>query len=300
MSRTLASHLGGTLTSTDLDHIRATQDPRERARLAHALIGELQAESAEASRIRREAVTELVVRRGTSRLEVADLLGVSRERIRQFLAEGPPPELALLAPEPGPVTICVIEKGKDSRGNPVVADTAIKAADKLRDLAASYDLETGRETVPASGMINLNRPNLAVLIGPRSSMLIAQALSADPVIRWQPDKNGDWYITDSRTGAEYHSDFDGGSDNGRPWPRTCYAHIGRIRRPDGNGSWLCLAGEHAPGVAGGARYFCRETAALWEQAHRSLWGAIVQIKIGEGGTPEDARLITPVYVHGRR
>jgi hypothetical protein len=146
----------------------------------------------------------------------------------------------------------------------------------------------------------LNRPNLAVLIGPRSSMLIAQAVSADPAIRWQPDKNGDWHITDSQTGAEYHSDFDSGKTPEQGRPRTCYAHIGRVRRPDGQGSWLCLAGEHAPGVAGAVEIFCRDIAALWEQAHRSLWSAVAQVIVGESGTTEDVKLVTPVYVHGRR
>jgi hypothetical protein len=287
------------LTSTDLGHIRNIDDPRERARLAHALIGELQAEAAEASRLRREAVAELINKQGTSRIEVADLLGVSRERIRQILTEGPPPEQALLAPDPGPLTICVIEKREAERGRPAVAMTTMKAAGKLTDLAASYDMQAGTECVPVSGLIDLNRPNLAVLIGPRSSMLIAQAISADPVIKWQPDKNGDWYFTDTRTGAEYHSDFDTSADPGMGWPRTCYAHIGRIRRPDGQGSWLCLAGEHAPGVAGAVELFCRDIASLWDQARRSLWSAVAKVTAGEGGTTEDVSLITPVYVHGR-
>jgi hypothetical protein len=287
------------LTTNDLGQIRDMGDPRERARLAHALIGELQAESAEASRVRRDAVAELI-KHGSTRIEIADLLGVSRERIRQILAEGPPPEQALLAPDPGPVSICVIEKGKDDRGNPVVADTAMRAVDKLRTLTASYELDAERKTVPASGQIDLNRPNLVILIGPRSSILVAQAVSVDPDIRWQPDKHGDWYITDTRTGNEYHSDFDSGRDPESGWPRTCYAHVGRIRRPDDRGSWLLLGGEHAPGVAGATEFFCRNIAALWEQAHRSLWSAVVKVTAGENGDIVDASLVTPVYVQGRR
>lgn len=263
------------------------------------LIGELQAESAEASRLRSEAVTELITKRGISRVEVADLLGVTRQRVSQILAEGPPPEHALLIPDSGPLTICIIEKGKTDRGRPVITSTTAVAAGKLKELAVSYDMEAAEEHIPASGFIDLNRPNLAVLIGPRSSMLVAQAVSADPVIKWQPDKNGDWYITDTKTGTEYHSDFDSGTEPETGWPRTCYAHIGRIRRPDGRGSWLCLAGEHAPGVAGAVELFCRDTAALWEQARRNLWSAIAQVAVSEECTTEAVRLITPVYVHGR-
>jgi hypothetical protein len=288
------------VAATALDRIREISDARERARQAHALLGELQSESAEASRIRQQAVTELITRNGASRIEVADLLGVSRERVRQILAEGPPPELALLAPGPGPVTICVVQKREAERGRPAITMTTAAAVRELAGLAASYDIETEEDAVPVSGMIDLNRPNLVVLIGPRSSPLIAQAVTADPAVRWHPDKNGDWFITDAKTGEEYHSDFDSGADPGG-WPRTCYAHVGRVRRPDGQGSWLCLAGEHAPGVAGAASLFVRDITALWEQVpdRRSLWSAIAKVTVGEDGAPLGAALITPVYIHGR-
>jgi hypothetical protein len=232
--------------------------------------------------------------------EIANSTGMTRARIGQIAKAAPPAGQALLAPEPGAVTICVIEKREADRGVPAVASTTLDAVAKLTDLAASYDLNAQRENIPVSGVIDLNRPNLAVLIGPRSSMLVAQAISADPVIKWRPDENDDWYITDTKTGTEYHSDFDKNQDAAQGAPRTCYAHIGRVRRPDGEGSWLCLAGEHGPGVAGAVEFFCRDTAFLWEQARRSLWSAVVQVKSPVTGDDGDVSLVTPVYVHGRR
>jgi len=287
--------MGSTMTGS----LREIADPAERVRRASALIDDLAAASGEASSIRSEALAEMHAS-GMTQTEIAKATGMSRARISQVMKATPPAGQLLLAPDPGPVTICVIEKREAERGHAAIARTTMTAARKLTDLAASYDVSADVEAVPVPGLIDLNRPNLAVLIGPRSSALIAQAISADPVFKWQPDKNGDWFITDTRTGAEYHSDFDRGHDPDALWPRTCYAQVGRVRRPDGQGGWLCLAGEHAPGVAGAAELFCRDIAALWEQAHKSLWSAVAQVTAGEGGTIEDVTLITPVYVHGRR
>jgi hypothetical protein len=282
-----------------LDSLRAIADPPERVRRASALIDELAAASGEASSIRMEALAEMQSA-GMTQTEIAKATGMSRARISQVIKAAPPAGQALLAPDPGPVTICVIEKREAERGQAAITRTTMTAAGKLSDLAASYGTDAAVETVPASGQLDLNRPNLAVLIGPRSSFSLAQAISADPVVKWQPDPQGDWYLTDTRTGTEYHSEFDRGRSLARGSARTCYAHVGRIRRPDGEGSWLCLAGAHAPGVAGAVEIFCRDITSLWEQAHRSLWSAIAQVTAGAGGDTKDVTLITPVYVHGRR
>jgi hypothetical protein len=277
--------------------LRDIADPAERVRRATAMIDDLAAASGRVSAVRLEALSEMQATSMTQ-TEIAQATGMTRARISQLMKTAPPAGQALLAPEPGPVKICIIEKREADRGRPSITSSTMAAAGKLTDLASSYDVQADIETVPAPGFIDLNRPNLAVLIGPRSSMLIAQAISADPVIKWHPDGQ-DWFITDTKTGIGYHSDFD------RTWsgdglPTTCYAHIGRIRRPDGQGSWLCLAGEHAPGVAGAVELFCRDITSLWDSARRSLWSAVAKITVNEHAGIEDTSLVTPVYVHGRK
>ncbi len=280
------------------DRLRDIADPAERIRRASAMIDDLAAASGRVSAVRLEALAEMQAS-GMTQTEIAKATGMTRARISQLMKAAPPAGQALLAPDPGPVKICVIEKREADRGRPSITSSTMTAAGKLTDLASSYDIRADIETIPAPGYIDLNRANLAVLIGPRSSMLVAQAISADPVIKWHPDGHGDWYITDTKTGTDYHSEFDSSWSGDRP-PRTCYAHIGRIRRPDGEGSWLCLAGEHAPGVAGAVDLFCRDITTLWEQTHRSLWSAVAKITVSEHGAIEDASLLTPIYVHGRR
>lgn len=278
--------------------LREIKDPVERARRASALIDELASASSRVSGIRLDAIAEMQAA-GMNQTEIARNTGMTRARISQLLKTAPPPERALLAPDPGPVTICAIEKPGGDRGRPSITRSTMLASDKLRDLASSYGVEANLETIPAPGFIDLNRPNLVVLIGPRSSMLVAQAVSADPVIKWSPDGHGDWFFTDTKTGAEYHSEFDGDWRGARP-PQTCYAHIGRIRRPDGEGGCLYLAGEHSPGVAGAVELFCRDITPLWDQARRSLWSAVAEVTVDDQTTVTDVRLVTPVYVHGRK
>jgi hypothetical protein len=286
------------MTSRELDRIRGIADPRERAKASHALIEDLRAQSAEASGIRKTAIGELIPRGGVSRVQAADLLGVSRERIRQILAEGPPPERALLAPDPGPVTFAVVQKRDSESGGPALANSTRKALTALEAAAAALDIETAEERIGKPGWIDLNRGNLAVLIGPRISALIVQALSADPVIRWRQDRRELGYLTDTKTGEEFRSDFDDGWQAGGE--RTCIAHIGRIRRPDGQGSFLYLGGAHAPGTAGAVAYFIREMPAIWEQVRRSpLWSAVVRTIADDDGTPVSSELVTPVYTHGK-
>lgn len=288
------------MTSRELDRIRGIADPRERAKASHALIEDLRAQAAEASGIRKAAIGELITRGGASRVQAAGLLGVSRERIRQILAEGPPPERALLAPDPGPVTFAVVQKRDAESGGPALANSTRKALAALEAAAAALDIETAEEKIGPPGMIDLNRGNLAVLIGPRMSALIVQALSADPVIRWRKDRRGLWYVTDTKTGEEFHSDFDDGWQAHADGERSCIAHIGRIRRPDGQGSFLYLGGAHAPGTAGAVAYFIREMPAIWEQVRRSpLWSAVVRTVADDDGIPVSSELVTPVYTHGK-
>jgi hypothetical protein len=266
-----------------LQRVRETSDDRERAELAF-----------------RSAI--LAARAGRfTHAEIGVAADLTPARIGQILQATPPTGRLLLAPDPGPAVFCVIEKVEAERGRPAIAKTTVEAVDKLTALAHRYELETRRETVAVGGLtLDLNRPNLIVLFGPRSSPLVAQGISADPVIKWRPDEHGDWYIIDTETRTEYHSQFDSSTDPDLPWPRVCYTHLGRIRRPDGAGSWLCLAGAHSPGVIGATEYLCRKIESLWEETGLSLWSVVVQVTTEQNGAIADTSLITPLYVHGRR
>jgi hypothetical protein len=277
--------------------LRCISDPLERAKRAQHLIEQV---PVIASRIRFEAVTELSST--MTHVQIGDVLGLTRARVSQMLKAGPPPERALLAPEPGLLTIAVVLKEDAETKQGTIALSTRRAVSKLEKLAASMDLETEPEpeAIPKPGHIDLNRSNLAVLIGPRISSFIAQVVASDPVVRWHQDKRGRWYLSDTRTGTEFHSDFDDGWEPTRDGERICIAQIGRIERPDRQGSFLYLGGAHAPGTAGAVDVFIRDVVAIWNQARRNLWSAVVLTKVDEAGEIVSADLASPIYVHGRR
>lgn len=286
-----------------LEEVRRIADPIERAKRYTELIDRMRLTTTLASDERQVVLIEARDVKGMSQVDIAKGLGLTPARISQMLTSTPglPPERALLAPDAGvPVSIAVVEKRDAEHGKPTVLLSTQQAFDKLKELASTLSLQTEKyEAIPPPGIVDLNRNNLAVLIGPRISALIAQVVASDPVIHWRRNKRNHWYLVDSKTGTEFHSDF----DNGEPLDDSehqCIAHIGRIRRPDSQGSFLYLGGAHAVGTAGAVDAFVREYASIWEQAKRATWSAIVVTKTDKHGDIISADLATPIYVHGKR
>lgn len=261
------------------------------------------------ARIRQEGFDELR-RSGMTQSEIGKAVGLSRARVGQLLTKGGPPvERALLAPNLSePIRLAVVqkvpaEKGPGASGGPQRAEMTIEAVGRLKDYGKSAGLGFGKDisVIEGHGMIDLDQENLVVLVGPRISVIVELALAkSDPVIRWHKDQQGCWYLTDTKTGAEYHSDFDQGWQPQHDEVRTCVAHIGRIRRPDGRGGFLYLGGAHAPGTAGAVSLFLREIGFLWEQAKRSYWSAVVVTKVSPEGEIVSAELASPVYLDEKR
>lgn len=286
---------------TEIDRIRLIADPVERAQSIGREQTRLLGQVDELAGIRREAIDEML-RAGRSQAEIARDLGVTRSRLNKLATTGPGPERALLVPKPRAgalLTVAVVEKREDQRSRPSVLVTTHDAVAKLHRLTREMGLEMEESRIPEMGFIDLNRDNLAVLIGPRISPLIAQAITAEPVVKWR--KDGDhWLLVDTREEREYRSDFDVKEPTSSE-PRTCYAHIGRIRRPDGEGSFLYLGGVHGPGTAGAVDFFVRNVAELWGQTHRNQWSAIVRTTASANGKEIlDAERISEIYVHGKR
>jgi transposase-like protein len=292
------------MQDSEVERIRQIEDPAERARVVGAEQSRLSGLIDELAGIRREAIDEML-RGGLSQSDIARELGVTRSRLNKLVTTGPGPERALLVPKPRAgalLTVTVVEKQETERSRPSMLVTTQAAVTKLERVARELGLDTEVNTVSeTAGYIDLNRDNLAVLVGPRISPLVAQAITADPVIKWRRiGDTKDWLLIDTRAEVEFRSDFDekGRTSDG---PRTCYAHIGRIRRPDGEGGFLYLGGAHGPGTAGAVDYFIRNVADLWQQAHRNLWSAVVKTTAtADGEEILDVELASPVYIHAKR
>lgn len=293
------------MEESETERIRQIQDPAERARIVGREQNRLSNLIDELAGIRREAIDEML-RTGLSQSDIARELGVTRSRLNKLVSTGPGPERALLVPKPRAgalLTVAVVEKHESERARPSVLVTTQAAATKLERLARDMGLDTEVTHVSeATGYIDLNHDSLAVLVGPRTSLLVAQAVTADPVIKWRKidDANNNWMLIDTRQDLEFRSDFDE-KNPATDAPRTCYAHIGRIRRPDGEGTFLYLGGAHGAGTAGAVDYFVNNIGDLWQQVHRNLWSAIVKTTASaKGGVIINVELASPVYIHAKR
>ena len=272
----------------DTENIAAIKDPRERARVANKLIDEYQTAVAELSDVRRETLRELLAS-GMSQMAIAEMLDMSKSRISQLLSAGTRPERTFLGT--GTLTVAIggkVETGKPQPGG-VISAEAFNAYQLLADLARSVGLDSKDEVVPPPGLVDLNRPNLIVLTNPRLLPFLSQVMGADPHLGYAEDDGG-WYLIDKTAGVEYRSPMDRGE-------ASDYAYVGRLPRPDGKGTFLYLAGTHAPGTLAAAHFVVDNIVDL----HRDLKNRRFSMVIVCDYDPKDRKKIlstkplTPIY-----
>lgn len=284
----------GTLASMDAEvrGLGDIADPAERARIASDLVLRYQSEVTEISRIRREALDELISG-GMTHADIAKKIGTTRARVTQLLSSGPRPERAFLGS--GTLTVAIggkLEQGRrDQASQPVVSSEAMKAYEVLCELSRSLSLQATMEVVPPPGMVNLNRTNLVVLTSPRLLPFIGQVLEADSRYGFAMDERG-LHLIDRETGTEYRSPQD---DTGEA---SDYAYVGRLPRPDGRGNFLYLAGIHAAGTLGAARFIEQNLPDLYRDLKTKRFSVLIKARF----SPETRELIevsqlTPLQRH---
>lgn len=243
------------------------KDPLRRAREAGELAAVYQTAITELSRVRREALEELVAQ-GMSQSQIAGKLGMTRSRIGQLLSTGPRVERAFLGTDKLTIAIGGKLEAKASRPGPVVAQEDFQAYEALQDLARTVALDTECEVIHPPGMINLNRDNLIVVCGPRLSPLIAQVLASDHHLGFEHDERG-WYLVDRIEGTTYRSPIDSGESGD-------YAYLGRLPRLDGRGNFLYIAGIHAVGAAGVVHYLDNHLTELYREVKTRRFSTLIR------------------------
>lgn len=245
-----------------------TGPAQERAVVAGELIDRLAAVSSELSRIRREALEEMAEE--DTKATIARKIGLDPSRVSRILSKGTPPERALLSPQGEPVTIALGSKQELGRADPsdMISRDAANSYDLLRDALSAYGVPCSREVVPSPGLVDLNRENLIVIGSPKVLPLLSQVLGADPAYTFAEDENGR-YLLDKTTGTAYRSPKDMGEC-------ADYAYISRLPRPDGQGSFLYLAGIHAPGTHGAAKYLIDNLGELYRTVRGRRFSVLIE------------------------
>ncbi|WP_242911461.1 sigma factor-like helix-turn-helix DNA-binding protein [Actinomadura terrae] len=263
-------------------------DDAERAEQADALLGDYHAAWAELARIRKEAVLNLHDGgRGLSYAQIAERLGMSRSRVGQITRSGPPPERAFLGS--GNLTIAMGRKAGEGTGEPMVAVETLKAISRLTALAKTHQLDVTEDDVPPPGLVDLNRDNLIVIGGPRLFPLVGQILQSDRHLRFDTGKDGRWFLRDLDTGTEFRSPRDVGENRD-------YAYLGRLPRPDGAGTFLCIAGLHAIASQGAVAYLESSMADLYAQVKTNRFSMLIECEYDPNTLiATAAKAASPIY-----
>ncbi|MGW0117719.1 sigma-70 family RNA polymerase sigma factor [Streptomyces sp. NPDC003327] len=272
----------------EVRRVAAMQDHALRVKAAVELMNDLQAAVVETSRMRKESIAWLRDH-GHSMADVAKMMGVSRARVAQLRDAGPPPERAFLGTEHAQVLVPMRAGERD-----FVALEDSSTGQKLLALAHRLQLEGDLGYIPTSGEIDLNREDLLVVCGPKSSPVTAEALSKDPRLSFDTLPDGRWALTERDGGTVHTSPTDSPE---APTP-TDIAYLGRLPRPDGQGTFLLVAGVHAVGSLGVAHFLAENIAGLYKQAGTAPFSMVVAADYDPSTKAITAsRAVTDVLLH---
>ncbi len=243
--------------SDELQRIMAIDDPYLLLREVTTRLAAAQQEVTELARLRRRVVQDLHAQ-GMSYAQIAEKAGLSRGRIHQIRHTGPAPEGAFLGT--GSVTVVTPLRWDDTKKRPVVAMADMNSGKRLEELAKSYGLDVSSGHVQVSGEVDLNRDGLVVVCGPGMSQAMRDLYAQDPVLAWEHPEGEPWALVDRRTGTAYHAGAD--LEPSRPHD---VGYLGRLPRPNGNGSVLAIAGIHTAGSLGVVHLLTSDLSTLWGQ-----------------------------------
>lgn len=262
-------------------------DPSTRARAAQEAVTAAQDAATRLGQLRRNAMTAMLDV-GLTQADIARTLGVTPERVRQLMAGGPRPARAVLGA--GKLVVAIGGKHEAEKPRAVASVEAFAAYERLAEVARALGLECGHEVVPPPGLVDLNRDNLIVLGSPARVPFLAQILPSDPAYGLDEDDQG-WFVVDKANNEKIYSPSDSGE-------LTDYGYVGRLPRPDGNGSFLYIAGLHAPGTLGTAYWLADNIDLVYRETRGKRWSVLVKVDFDKKNRrPTSTEVLTPIARH---
>lgn len=250
---------------------------------------------AEAQGLRDQAIIRAITEGRKNHAEVGRAADLTRQRISQIVQGiGPGPERAFWGAGDDGIVIAVgekIEAPKEASGplGPVVTAEAREAYDILRATADQMGVDAAYEPIPPPGFVDLNRPGLVVICGPRLSPMVGQVLGSDQILGFAKDNDG-WYLADRQQDQAWHSPLDTGE-------LADIGYLGRLPRPDQRGTFLYIGGIHAGGTSGVALYLSRHLKELWRDVKMNRFSALIRCTLTENRAVTNCELVAGPYIH---
>ena len=257
------------MADDEFDQVRALRDPLEQARRATDLLSTYQQRSTELARLRKDAIDRAVRERGLSFTAVANAIGLTKGRITQIRQTAPPRERAFFGV--GPVTVMIPERLSPTRPFPFLSSEDAETSQQLGDMLAALAFQVRADRVPAQGEWAVPGGDVVAVCGPISSPTMARAYEADPHLAWQRDDAGRFWISDRTTGERWGS----GMDDAEP-SAVDVAYLGRLPRPDDEGTMIAIGGVHAIGSLGAATWLRDHLPVIHEQTEGRPFSMVVR------------------------
>lgn len=272
----------------EFERVRAETDPLEQARRATDLLSVYQQRTAELARLRRDAIDRAVHERGLTFSAVARAVGLSKGRITQIRQSAPATERAFFGV--GPVTVAIPLRQSPGRDFPIISAEDTETAERLTDLLVGLSFQVRTDRIPPSGDWELPEGDLVTVCGPVSSPTMRRAYDADPLLGWTLD-NGRWWLVDRSTGQRWGSGMD---DDRRRAEDVAY--LGRLPRPDREGSMVVVGGIHAIGSLGAVGWLGDHLAELHAETSGRPFSMLIRSS-HEGLTITGTEVVCPARTY---
>ena len=167
----------------------------------------------------------------------------------------------------GPVTVALPLRSMPGRPYPVISSEDARAAELLTALLTSLAFQVEQFRIPTDGRWE-PRGDTVAICGPKSSMVTANAIEADPFLSFEPDATGVWRIYERDGSRTYESPMDVDQN-----VAADVAYVARL--PYGTGTLLVIAGIHALGSVGAVDYLARHLADLYATVGEQCFSMVV-------------------------
>lgn len=269
------------MSSDDFEAVRQETDPVTQARHATELITLYQQRSTELARLRRDAINRAVHDQGLTYSAVAAQLGLSKGRVSQIRSSAPPAERGLFGV--GPLTLATPVRRMTGRAGGVVAVEDATAVEGMTALLESLGFHVVPYRIPADGVWTPT-PDAVAICGPKSSLVTAEAMEADPFLSFAPDESG-WWVLRERDGQTFTSPMDQGD------PDADIAYVARL--PYRGSHLFVIAGVHALGSVGAVDYLTEHARELHAQVGDGPFSLVVSSRFQDGRTTSTETLWGP-------